>query len=178
LERLATIHSDQTKVQQVLLNLVGNACKFTSHGDVRVSCLRETDRAGDDWLVVAVSDTGVGMTPEQMGRLFHEFVQADTSTTRQFGGTGLGLAISQRLCRMMGGLVTIESALGQGSTFTVRLPADARVISRRAPKPAASPAVASSAERGTERGTDRAVRAAEVARLQRRAAGLTTASES
>jgi len=122
LETLGTLHGDPTKLHQVLLNLVGNACKFTSHGRIHVAAARETGPAGD-WLVVTVTDTGIGIAPEQMGRLFREFSQADASTTRRFGGTGLGLAISQRLCHLMGGAITVESHFGRGSVFTVRLPA-------------------------------------------------------
>ena len=113
------IHSDRTKVQQVLLNLLGNAVKFTERGEIRLTVTRHADRVS-----FAVSDTGIGMTGEQMGRLFKEFSQADVSTTRRYGGTGLGLAISQRLCRLMGGAIEATSAPGQGSTFTVCLPVD------------------------------------------------------
>ena len=121
LDALGTIESDALKLQQVLLNLVGNACKFTSNGQVRLTCARQ--RAADgERLVVAVRDTGIGITPEEMTRLFTQFMQADNSSTRQYGGTGLGLAISQRLCRLMGGQIAVESRFGQGSTFTVQLP--------------------------------------------------------
>ena len=113
------MRSDRTKVQQVLLNLLGNAAKFTEHGEVRLTVTRQ-----DDCVSFEVRDTGIGMTGEQMGRLFKEFSQADVSTTRRYGGTGLGLAISQRLCRLMGGAVTAASAPGVGSTFTVCLPLD------------------------------------------------------
>lgn len=121
LETLGTIQSDAVKLQQVLLNLVGNACKFTSQGRVHVGCRRERGEA-TDWLVIDVTDTGIGMTPEQMTRLFGQFMQADSSTTRRFGGTGLGLAISQRLCAMLGGATTVQSEFGRGSAFTVRVP--------------------------------------------------------
>ena len=122
LDDLGTLQSDAVKLQQVLLNLVGNACKFTSHGRVHLACRREPGQPVD-WVVIEVQDSGIGMTPEQMTRLFDQFMQADSSTTRRFGGTGLGLAISQRLCHLMGGAITAQSQFGQGSTFTLRLPA-------------------------------------------------------
>ena len=122
LDTAGTIQSDPVKLQQVLLNLVGNACKFTRGGRIDVCCRRET-RGGTDWLVVDVSDTGIGMTAEQRSRLFGQFMQADSSTTRRYGGTGLGLAISQRLCHLMHGDITVQSTFGQGSTFTLRVPA-------------------------------------------------------
>jgi adenylate cyclase len=122
LDTVGTVQSDPVKLQQVLVNLVGNACKFTRDGRIDVCCRREA-RDGADWLVVQVRDTGIGMTPEQMSRLFGQFMQADSSTTRRYGGTGLGLAISQRLCHLMHGDITVRSTLGQGSTFTLRVPA-------------------------------------------------------
>ena len=114
-------HTDALRTRQVLLNLVGNACKFTANGEVTVRA-RQDEADGRAWLVVEVSDTGIGMTPAQMEHLFDEFVQADVTTTRRFGGTGLGLAISQRFCRLMGGTLTAHSVEGRGSTFRVRLP--------------------------------------------------------
>jgi signal transduction histidine kinase/CheY-like chemotaxis protein len=121
LEHLGNLTSDRTKVQQVLLNLLSNACKFTERGAVTVRARTEQRNAGE-WAVIDVVDTGVGMTPEQCGRVFQEFIQADATTTRRYGGTGLGLAISQRLCHLMRGTLTVESELGRGSVFTVRLP--------------------------------------------------------
>jgi signal transduction histidine kinase/DNA-binding response OmpR family regulator len=116
------MHADQTRIRQALLNLVSNANKFTEHGRVTVDVARVMGK-GIEEITMAVTDTGIGMSPEQVGRLFQEFVQADPSTTRKYGGTGLGLAISRRFCQMMGGEITVESQLGKGSTFTIRLPA-------------------------------------------------------
>jgi PAS domain S-box-containing protein len=118
---IGTVHADNLRLRQVFLNLLSNACKFTKDGEIRFSSARRQD--GDrDWIEFRIADTGIGMTKEQLGRLFQDFVQADTSTTRQFGGTGLGLSISRKLCRLMGGDVTATSVPGEGSTFTVRLP--------------------------------------------------------
>ena len=102
-----------------------NATKFTENGTVTIGARRGIE-AGREWVTIAVTDTGIGMTPEQIGQLFQEFVQADASTTRKYGGTGLGLAISRRFCQMMGGDITVTSELGRGSTFTIRLPAEVR----------------------------------------------------
>jgi GAF domain-containing protein/CheY-like chemotaxis protein len=132
------MRADLTKVRQSLFNLLSNACKFTEKGTVSLSVRREVAASGDA-LVFDVTDTGIGLSEEQLGRLFREFSQAEASTTRRFGGTGLGLALTRRLCRLMGGDVTVASELGRGSTFTVRLPAevvDAREeASRRAAEP-------------------------------------------
>jgi signal transduction histidine kinase/DNA-binding response OmpR family regulator len=121
---LGNMHADAMRIRQALLNLASNAVKFTEHGVVTIAASRDAER-GRDWIVLRVTDTGIGMTPEQTARLFQEFTQADASTTRKYGGTGLGLAISRRFCRMMGGDITVDSALGAGSTFIIRLPADA-----------------------------------------------------
>jgi adenylate cyclase len=115
------MHSDQMRIRQTALNLVSNANKFTRDGTITISVRRQQE-AGGEWITIAVADSGIGMTPEQMGKLFQEFSQADSSTTRQYGGTGLGLAISKRFCQMMGGDIVVESMPGRGSTFTVRLP--------------------------------------------------------
>ena len=118
---LGTLHADQTRFRQSLLNLASNANKFTENGTVTIAAQPQRPD-GRDWIMIAVTDTGIGMTEEQIGRLFHEFSQADASTTRKYGGTGLGLAISKRFCQMMGGDITVKSMPGKGSTFTIRLP--------------------------------------------------------
>jgi signal transduction histidine kinase/DNA-binding response OmpR family regulator len=121
---IGVMQADQTRVRQAMLNLLSNANKFTERGTVTVRAERHQE-SGRDWISIAVSDTGIGMTPEQMGKLFQEFSQADSSTTRKYGGTGLGLAISRRFSQLMEGDITVESELGRGSTFTIRLPASA-----------------------------------------------------
>ncbi len=118
---LGVMHADLTKVRQTLFNILSNASKFTDHGQIRLDAKTES-RGGEPWLSIQIADTGIGMTGEQLSRLFEPFTQADASTTRKFGGTGLGLAISRRFCRMMGGDVTVISSAGSGSTFTVSLP--------------------------------------------------------
>ncbi|MBI3916991.1 MAG: response regulator, partial [Betaproteobacteria bacterium] len=130
-DNVGTMHADLTKVRQTLFNLLSNACKFTENGTVTLSVERERSDGGDS-LVFRVHDTGIGMTPEQMTRLFQEFSQADASTTRKYGGTGLGLALSRRLCQMMGGDITVESEPGRGSTFTLRLPAEVKDVAAEA----------------------------------------------
>jgi CheY-like chemotaxis protein len=119
---LGPMRADATKVRQALFNLLSNASKFTEKGTIRLQVLRERS-SGAGHLVFKVTDTGIGMTPEQTGKLFKAFSQADASTTRKYGGSGLGLAITRHFCQMMGGDVMVESQLGKGSTFTVRLPA-------------------------------------------------------
>ena len=118
---LGTMHADQTRFRQALLNLASNANKFTEKGTVTIAA--QPQQVDDrDWITIAVTDTGIGMTPEQMGKLFQDFSQASSSTASKYGGTGLGLAISRRFCQMMGGDITVESKPGSGSTFTIRLP--------------------------------------------------------
>ena len=114
---LAPVHSDQDKIQQILLNLLSNAAKFTHAGTITI-----TARAVNDRMTFAVADTGIGMSAEAMGRIFEEFQQADTSTTRQYGGTGLGLSISRSLARLLGGDIFVSSAQNEGSTFTLSVP--------------------------------------------------------
>ena len=120
-EDLGGMRADLTRTRQIVLNLLSNACKFTKNGEVSLDVRFEGGETGEQ-MILEVSDTGIGMTPEQMEKLFEEFSQADSSTTRRFGGTGLGLAISRRLARMMGGDIEVTSAPGEGSTFRAWLP--------------------------------------------------------
>ena len=121
---LGSLHSDVTKVRQMLFNLLSNAAKFTEQGEIRLRVRRE-QQGTHDWMVFDVEDSGIGMTPEQLAKLFQPFAQADASTTRKYGGTGLGLAMSRHFAEMMGGEITLRSALGAGTTFTIRIPASA-----------------------------------------------------
>ncbi len=125
---VGAIHSDLTKVRQTLFNLLSNACKFTQNGAITLTALRDANEAGD-WIEFRVTDTGIGMTPDQQARVFEAFTQADDSTTRTYGGTGLGLAITKNFCRLLGGDVTLTSEAGKGTTFTVRLPAVTQISS-------------------------------------------------
>ena len=127
---LPPIEADAMRVRQILLNLLSNACKFTKDGSI-ILRVRPVAHQGQDCIAFAVADSGIGMTPEQLGRLFEEFSQGDATTARQYGGTGLGLAITRRLCQMMGGDVSVTSEVGKGTTFTVRLPVAAAAVSVR-----------------------------------------------
>jgi signal transduction histidine kinase len=117
---LGVLYVDPMRLRQILLNLLSNACKFTKEGEVSLRACKLGN--GRDMVELAVADTGIGMTPEQLGRLFQEFSQAEASTAKKYGGTGLGLAITRKLARLMGGDVTVTSEPGKGSVFTVRLP--------------------------------------------------------
>ena len=139
---VGSFRSDQTKVKQCLLNLMSNANKFTSKGTLTLSVAREANSQ----ICFRVSDTGIGMTEEQLGRLFEVFSQADTSTTKRFGGTGLGLAITKHFCTILGGDVTVESTPGKSTTFIIRLP-DQAVAPAAVEQPA--PAVAAADGRAT-----------------------------
>jgi signal transduction histidine kinase len=129
---LGAMFADVTKVRQTLFNLLSNASKFTDRGVIRLSARREEvpreghspDGIHGSRVIFHIQDTGIGMTPEQMSKLFEAFSQADSSTSRKYGGTGLGLAISRKFCRMMGGDLTVTSEAGKGSVFTVTLPAE------------------------------------------------------
>jgi len=118
------MRADLGKVRQVLLNLLSNAIKFTQAGTVALLVHRSLGDGGDgnEVLTFTVRDSGIGIAPEQLECIFDPFTQVDASPTRRYGGTGLGLAISRHFCRMMGGDLTVESELGRGASFTVRLP--------------------------------------------------------
>jgi signal transduction histidine kinase len=116
------IRTDPTRLRQIILNLLSNALKFTERGEVRLSVTNAADPSASPRLRLEVSDTGIGIGPEERARLFQAFSQADASTTRRFGGTGLGLAIVQRVTESFGGTIDVRSTPGQGSTFTVELP--------------------------------------------------------
>jgi signal transduction histidine kinase/DNA-binding response OmpR family regulator len=119
---IGAMHGDQVKVRQALFNLLSNAAKFTHEGTITLNAEREK-MDGADWIVFRIVDTGIGLSADKLLRLFQDFTQADASTTRKFGGTGLGLALTRRFCQMMGGDVTVHSVPGEGSTFTIKLPA-------------------------------------------------------
>jgi signal transduction histidine kinase/CheY-like chemotaxis protein len=119
---LGPMRADATKVRQALFNLLSNACKFTERGTISLRVTRERGNGAGSFLF-RVTDSGIGMTPEQVQKLFKAFTQADASTTRKYGGSGLGLAITRHFCQMMGGDVAVESEVGKGSTFTIKLPA-------------------------------------------------------
>jgi adenylate cyclase len=115
---ISSLSTDPTRLRQVLSNLLSNACKFTLSGSV----VLEVRAEGPHQIRFTVTDTGIGIAENQLAAIFDEFIQVDTSSTRAYGGTGLGLAISRKLCRKMGGDVTVTSQLGVGSVFEVRLP--------------------------------------------------------
>ena len=150
-EDIGSMHTDKTKLRQSLLNLLSNAAKFTCSGAISFAVTRSVETPADaakkgkklgayrggceaenslsllssaqDWIIFTVKDTGIGMSPEQLARIFEPFTQADSSTTKKYGGTGLGLTITKKFCEMMGGDITAFSEVGKGSTFTIRLPA-------------------------------------------------------
>jgi signal transduction histidine kinase len=145
------MHTDKTKLRQSLVNLLSNASKFTSDGTITFAVTRSLETpaeaaskgkrlgayrgdgkaentlsllsASQEWIVFTIKDTGIGMSPEQLARIFDPFMQADSSSTKKYGGTGLGLTITKEFCSMMGGDITAFSELDKGSTFTIRLPA-------------------------------------------------------
>jgi len=134
---LSQMRADLTKVRQAIFNLLSNAAKFTHEGDIALRVQKES-ADGVDWVRLAVSDSGIGIPPEKLDHVFEEFSQVDETTSRRYGGTGLGLAISRRFCRMMGGDITVESRLGEGSTFTIRLPIQVGLETGEEPEAAAN----------------------------------------
>ncbi len=148
---IGTMRADMTKLRQCLFNLLSNASKFTENGRITLAVERshlershlessylESSQPGQsdtDWVTFRVSDTGIGMTPAQQAKLFQSFTQADTSTTRKYGGTGLGLVITRQFCELMGGQINVESVAGQGTTFTIRLPAQVQPLQRESSPP-------------------------------------------
>ena len=141
-ETLGVIRTDRTKLKQSLLNILSNGSKFTENG--RLTLVAERFGADRPMVRFAVSDTGIGMTEEQLGRLFQAFTQAESSTTKKYGGTGLGLAISRRFCQMLGGDITVTSRPGEGSTFTIVLPAHSDAPAQV--KPDAAPPLSTDAD--------------------------------
>jgi signal transduction histidine kinase len=120
-EAIGEMRADITKVRQALFNLLSNAAKFTHEGVIGLVIQSEQEN-GVDWIRMSVSDSGIGIPPDKIDHVFDEFSQADETTTRDYGGTGLGLPISRRFCQMMGGDITVQSTVGEGSTFMIRLP--------------------------------------------------------
>jgi signal transduction histidine kinase/NO-binding membrane sensor protein with MHYT domain len=139
---LPALRADLVKLRQGLYNLLSNAAKFTENGRIKFAVTMET-LSGRDWLSFQVADTGIGMDEEQIARVFEAFTQADNSTTRRYGGTGLGLTITRKFCRMMGGDISVVSAPGTGSAFTIRIPAQ---VDAPPPEPQPAPAEATPAE--------------------------------
>ncbi|WP_237481478.1 hybrid sensor histidine kinase/response regulator [Lichenibacterium dinghuense] len=123
-ENVGLLRTDVTKLRQILLNLLSNAAKCTENGTITLSAMRIPGGTGGDWMAFRVADTGLGMTEGQLDKLFQRFTQADASTTRRFGGTGLGLSISKAFGVMLGGDLSVDSAPGEGSTFSLFVPAD------------------------------------------------------
>ncbi len=130
----STMHADMTKLRQALFNLLSNACKFTKSGEITLAVEKDAE-----WVRFSVTDTGIGMTQEQAGKLFQAFSQADASISQRFGGTGLGLVISQRFCQMMGGDISVTSEPGNGSIFVIKLPVR---VNTEQPAPLPAPSVA------------------------------------
>jgi signal transduction histidine kinase/DNA-binding response OmpR family regulator len=139
-EATGSMTADMVKVKQCLLNLLGNACKFTENGQVTLEVDKREADSGKQ-IVFSVKDTGIGLTEEQIGKLFQSFTQADSSTKRKYGGTGLGLTISRNFCRMMGGDIEVSSVLGEGSVFMVILPVNAGETQDEEPKASLVPGV-------------------------------------
>ncbi|MEM8614214.1 MAG: response regulator [Cyanobacteria bacterium P01_H01_bin.105] len=146
---IGELHADQTKLRQSLFNLLSNACKFTENGDITLTVeqISTVDSSVYDgsWFRFIVSDTGIGMKDDQVEKIFDAFTQADASTTRKYGGTGLGLAITKQFINMMGGDISVESAHGQGTTFSLVIPQTVELINPKG-KPFFAPTISSSSD--------------------------------
>ena len=132
------MYSDLTKIRQMMLNLLSNACKFTKAGVIRIR-VRQEMADGRAWMIFQVADSGIGMEQDRVSKVFEAFTQADASTTRKYGGTGLGLTITRKFCEMMGGDINVESTIGIGTTFTIRLPAGVAGENRMSGNPPGDP---------------------------------------
>lgn len=140
-QSLGSMYADVTKTRQILFNLLSNAAKFTEHGHLHLKIFRRRHEINaEEWITFRISDDGIGMTPEQQKKLFQPFTQVDASTTRRFGGTGLGLTITKQFVEMMQGHITVDSEFGEGTCFTVELPATVKpmLVSTAAPSPLTS----------------------------------------
>ncbi|HTS30328.1 MAG TPA: response regulator [Bryobacteraceae bacterium] len=148
---VATMRADLTKVRQGLFNLLSNASKFTKSGNIELK-VRSEEGTSRPWVAFEVRDSGIGMTPEQTGKVFEAFTQADASTTRKYGGTGLGLTITRKFCELMGGNISVASEIGHGTTFTIRLPVEVRdpKAAEQAAPPVEATACPASAKTPTE----------------------------
>jgi signal transduction histidine kinase len=129
-ENIGTLYTDLTKVKQALFNLLSNANKFTDTGEINLTITKVIDNS-EGWVIFSVKDTGIGMTPEQLDKVFEAFTQADNSTTRKYGGTGLGLTITKKFCNVLGGSIEANSIVGQGSEFIIRLPTFYKKVTKK-----------------------------------------------
>jgi signal transduction histidine kinase/CheY-like chemotaxis protein len=143
---LGTIRADATKLRQAVFNLLSNAAKFTQNGQIKLSVTRKAIN-GSDWIAIAVADTGMGISKDQQAALFSNFSQASPSIAAKYGGTGLGLSLSQNLCRLMGGMISVESEIGRGSCFTIHLPANDQGVAEVADDTMLRDAVSTSKDR-------------------------------
>ncbi len=168
---LGEMNADITKVRQALFNLLSNAAKFTHEGRIRLQVEVE-EVGGEEWVRMAVSDSGIGIPQEKLERVFDEFSQADETTTRDYGGTGLGLPISRRFCQMMGGDLTVDSVVGQGSTFTIHLPREGRESAEDAAEREAPAVTAGAGEERTVLVVDDDANARELLRRTLQGAGV------
>ncbi len=129
-DTIGTLYTDLTKIKQILFNLLSNANKFTDAGEINLTIIKTSEK-GEGWVIFSVKDTGIGMTAEQLDKIFEAFIQADNSTTRKYGGTGLGLTITKKFCNMLGGSIEANSLEGQGSEFIIKLPTFYKKVTKK-----------------------------------------------